>query len=191
MESKEDEKGQWHPVIYFGKTNLNGRVYEKESLSEEAVEKMRDAMDNKQFLGELGHPQGLSEQFNPSFPIVSLGNVSHVVEEVEVHSDIMFAKVRTLDTPSGKMVKALQQAMGDQSVVFRPRAIGEVIDGIVNIHQIISFDAVAVQDDSFKELQERYDEMIKTDLGRMPELPDLPEVNASFHRKNDENSTEQ
>ena len=56
MESKEDEKGQWHPVIYFGKTNLNGRVYEKESLSEEAVEKMRDAMDNKQFLGELGHP---------------------------------------------------------------------------------------------------------------------------------------
>ena len=177
-----NKEGKWYPVIYFGKTNLNGRKYEHESLSPGAIKKMREHMDNGRFLGELDHPSD-----EASFPVVTLNNASHIVESVEVHSDIMFAKIRTLDTPAGKELESLK----DYSIAFRPRAMGVINDGVVNIREIISFDAVLTETDSFKDLQDRYTEMIKTDLGRMPELPELPAVNAEFHRKNDENSTEQ
>jgi hypothetical protein len=153
---------------------------------------MREHMDNKRFAGELGHPTGLSDQFNPAFPVVSLSNVSHMVEEVEIHSDIMFAKVRVLDTPSGKIIKNLNEALDNNAVVFRPRAIGEVNSmGQVDVHELISFDAIPVDDDSFKDLQTLYTEMLKTDLKRTPDLQDLPEINATFQRKNNGSQEEQ
>lgn len=180
MESKEE--GKWRPVVYFGMTNLNGRMYDRDSFSTGAIEKMRESIDNKRFGGELG----LGHQDERG------KNVSHIVDDVEIHSNIMFAKIRTLDTPSGRILKSLQDTIGEGAIVFRPRAIGDVKDGgIVDIHEIISFDAVLSEDDAFKDQQDTYNEMTRNCIPELPELPELPEIDSTFQRKNNGDFEEQ
>lgn len=173
----KNKEGKWYPVVYFGVTNLNGRLYDRDSFSPGAIEKMRESIDNKRFWGELGHQDELGK------------NVSHIVDDIEIHSNIMFAKLRTLDTPSGRILKSLQESLGEGGIVFRPRAIGGVKDGgVVEIHEIISFDAVPSEDDAFKDQQDTYNEMMCNHIIKMTELS---EIDSSFHRKNNGNVEEQ
>ena len=173
----ENKLEGWHPVVFFNEKNLNGRIYTKDSITEDALDKMNNKIKNKQCLGELGHP----ETFD-----VSMSNISHAIEKIDVKDNIMFAKIRTLSTPNGEVLKNTIQHLGNESIVFRPRASGNVNeDGTVNIKELFSFDAINAADDSFKDMQDRYNEMLKSDLNRS-----LDEIDKSY-RKNPEAPEEQ
>ena len=156
-ENKKSIDG-WHPVIFFGKKNLNGRVYTEDSINEEAMTNMKKKINDKTAYGELGHAESSIE--------VHMNNISHAIEDVVVKNDIMFAKIKSISTLAGDKLKVLTE-LDSESIVFRPRTIGNVNeDGIVSIKKLISFDAVNAMDDSFKEMQDMYNDMLRDDLGR-------------------------
>lgn len=164
------DSGKWYPVIYFNTKNKNGRVYTQENINHDVVTGMMEKIDNGRFYGELGHPDRMD---------VSVHGISHIVDEVEIHSDIAFAKVRVLDTQqSGQTLQALIDSGCD--IVFRPRGAGTVDEhGNVDLKQIFAFDALPSNDDAFMDMQHMYDKMfaeLRTD--------DLMQLNDEFRRKN-------
>jgi hypothetical protein len=80
-----------------GTKNGNGRIYKKETLQRE-VEKYQKAITERRALGELDHPDD---------SVVNLKNCSHVMTKMWWDGDNVMGKLEVLDTPSGKILKAL------------------------------------------------------------------------------------
>ena len=83
----------------FGVENNNKRIYEeKEYLPH--LEYLKKKISENRLMGELDHP----EKFE-----VSLDKVSHVIESLDYDSKSRQIKgrVRILDTPAGKIARAL------------------------------------------------------------------------------------
>ncbi len=97
------EKNYFIEGIYMqsNKRNRNGRVYPKEVL-EKAVEKYtREQIEKDRAVGELNHPES---------PTINLDRVSHKILSLEWNGNNVIGKAKILDTPSGKIVKALMDA---------------------------------------------------------------------------------
>lgn len=174
----------WYPVIFFNEKNLNGRIYTHASINPDVINNMKDKIDKKYYMGELGHP----DMFVPlnNFSDISLSNVSHLVEEVEIHDNIMFAKIRMLDTKVVDTIVSVQ--LDTPAIVFRPRASGTINeDGTIDLKEIYSFDAVSVVDDAFKDMQDRYN-IIISKLGRLPDLTDLEGIDKAYYLECHKNS---
>ena len=77
--------------------NRNGRVYPMNTLSE-AVEKFRGMINGKRALGELNHPDHV--QINPK-------EASHLITDLWTEGNKIMGRAKILDTPNGKIVKAL------------------------------------------------------------------------------------
>ena len=78
--------------------NQNGRVYPKEILAREVEEYMKGPVKDNRAMGELDHPES---------SIINLQNVSHTVKKCWWEGDDVMGKVEILDTPAGKILKAL------------------------------------------------------------------------------------
>jgi len=80
--------------------NQNGRIYPKNVLEREVRNYQKFIIENRA-LGELDHPDS---------SVVNLKNVSHIVREAHVDSDVVYGMVEILDTPSGKILQSLVES---------------------------------------------------------------------------------
>mgnify|MGYP003654742909 CR=1 FL=1 len=77
--------------------NGNGRTYPVQVLRREMDNYQKCIQDNRA-LGELDHPED---------SVINLRNASHMVTQTWWDGDTVLGKVKILDTPSGKILKAL------------------------------------------------------------------------------------
>lgn len=84
-------------------------------------------VDDGTMLGELDHPDRLE---------VSLTNVSHVITNVELIDNGLFADIRILETPKGNILKSIIEANID--VGFEARYVNGVFATIdaINVDNI-------------------------------------------------------
>lgn len=128
-------------LIYSETPTSANRIYPLELLH-----KIADHINDQEysFYGELDHPEGKSKY------TVNLSHVSHKIYDAVVEDNELNFEVEVLNTPKGNLLRLILS-----DVVFRPRGIGSTDDnGRVNIddYQIISFDAILGQNDTFKDL---------------------------------------
>ena len=79
------------------KKNGNGRIYPCNVLRRE-MKKYEEVIKDNRGLGELDHPDD---------SVINLRNVSHMVTDVWWDGNDVMAKIKILDTPSGRVVKDL------------------------------------------------------------------------------------
>jgi hypothetical protein len=115
-------------------------MYTDECLEQMVAQFKQKVSNGVQMFGELGYPESTS--------FTSLERVSHQVENLQVEGDTLFAEIKVLDTPRGKELKTLLD-----DIVFRPRMIGHVLeDNTVRVDNLISFDAILKETDSYKDI---------------------------------------
>ena len=78
--------------------NRNGRMYPQEMLEREIKRYNEEYVTKKRAFGELGHPDG---------PTINLDRVSHMIVDLRSEGANFVGKAKILDTPNGKIVKAL------------------------------------------------------------------------------------
>ena len=84
--------------IQGNKKNKNGRVYPMEILEKEVDKYVTELVEKKRAFGELGHPDG---------PTINLDRVSHMIVGLEKDGENFIGTAKIMDTPNGKIVKAL------------------------------------------------------------------------------------
>lgn len=77
--------------------NGNGRVYTEAVLRRE-VDKYQKLVEQNRALGELDHPDAVE---------ISLERVSHKVTEIWMDGNKVMGKIKVLETPAGKTLRAL------------------------------------------------------------------------------------
>lgn len=86
------------PFLQSECVNRNGRMYPF-SIMEKEVNRYKDKYINEgRALGELGHPSG---------PTINLDRVSHKIISLEQNGNNWIGKAQILETPMGKIAKAL------------------------------------------------------------------------------------
>jgi hypothetical protein len=119
-----------------GTKNGNGRVYRKEILQRE-VENYQKAISERRSLGELDHPDD---------SVINLKNASHLVTKMWWDGDSVMGKIEVLDTPSGKILKALVHS--GVKLGISSRGLGSVKEKngetiVEDDFQLICFDMVS------------------------------------------------
>jgi len=119
-----------------GTKNGNGRIYRKETLQRE-VENYQKAIQERRALGELDHPDD---------SVVNLKNCSHLMTKMWWDGESVMGKIEVLDTPSGKILKALVKA--GVKLGISSRGLGSVNEKngetiVEDDFQLICFDMVS------------------------------------------------
>lgn len=130
------------PAAVFGIENNNGRIYEEEEYLPH-LDYLNKKIARRKLLGELDHPEGFD---------ISMGNVSHLIEKLEVDATTRTLNIQILllDTPAGKIAKALIDAGVPLSI--SSRAAGQVMENKkVVIKKIFTYDLVS--DPGFEEAE--------------------------------------
>jgi hypothetical protein len=86
------------PFLQAELKNKNGRVYPLELLVREVNRYKKEFISEKRALGELGHPDS---------PTINLDRVSHLIVELNQTGHDFMGRAKILDTPNGRIVKAL------------------------------------------------------------------------------------
>ena len=92
--------------------NGNGRVYPMRVLERE-VDNYKKLVKEKRALGELDHPES---------SIVNLANASHIVTDIWFEGKDVMGKIKVLETPAGKTLRALVE--GGCQVGISSRGLG-------------------------------------------------------------------
>ena len=119
-----------------GVPNGNGRIYTEGVLKRE-IDLYQKLVEESRALGELDHPES---------NIVNLATVSHKMTEVWMEDNDVYGKLQVLDTPSGKILRALVE--GGCKIGISSRGTGTLSEGprgsVVNEDfQLICFDMVS------------------------------------------------
>ena len=80
--------------------NGNGRIYPCNVLKKE-IQNYQSVIKDNRALGELDHPDD---------SVINLRNVSHVIVDMWWEGKDVMAKIKVLDTPSGKILKGLTES---------------------------------------------------------------------------------
>ena len=122
-------------LMYFNQITKNKRIYKKNSTN---ISELKSMSKNNTLMGEVNHPNSFE---------INLGNVSHLITNIEDYSYVLSGTIKILDTPKGRILKQLVEA---DLVVFRPRSQGIVNpNGTVSDCKIYTFDAIPVNEDAF------------------------------------------
>lgn len=78
--------------------NKNNRIYPNEIMEREVIRYTNEYILKRRAFGELGHPEG---------PSINLDRVSHLIESLTRDGSNWIGKAKILDTPNGKIVKAM------------------------------------------------------------------------------------
>jgi hypothetical protein len=117
--------------------NKNKRMYPYDVLNEN-VERLQEAIKDRRLVGELDHPTD---------SIIHFANSSHVVTKLWWDGNILMGEGEILNTPNGKVLKALIDDGVKVGISSRGVGNGKVNeDGILVIgesYKLITFDAVA------------------------------------------------
>ena len=109
--------------------NQNERVYPKDILEREIEKYMEGPIAENRAMGELDHPES---------SIINLQNVSHNIKKCWWEGDDVMGEVEILDTPAGKILKALFAA----GIV-----VGISSRGLGSVEENLNEGTLEVQDD--------------------------------------------
>ena len=84
--------------LQANKKNRNGRIYPMEVMKPEVDRYIKEYVDTHRAFGELEHPDSIN---------VNLERVSHIIEKIWQDGDYFKARAKILDTPCGRVVKAM------------------------------------------------------------------------------------
>lgn len=122
----------YEPKIFdLDMPNKNGHVYPTDVVLK-AIEEYNQKIKEGKALGNFGMPESMEQ---------NLDQVSHVVEEIHIDGDKAYAKVRTLDTPYGHIVRQLIEdgALTD----LRTTGTGMIDEnGVISDYQLLSVNFV-------------------------------------------------
>lgn len=132
MVTKNKRKGMnlKKPLMYFNYMTKNGKIYNRNSYN---FQSLKQIAQNGNMLGELEHPNTMD---------ISLSNVSHIINDIDIYRDHLIGDIKVLvGTAKGGI---LQDIIKDGiNVDFSPRMTGTVDKfGNVKINQIYTFDAI-------------------------------------------------
>jgi hypothetical protein len=117
--------------------NKNKRMYPYDVLDENVL-RLKEIIESRQLVGELDHPTD---------SIIHFANASHIVTRLWWEGQILMGEGEILNTPSGKVLKALIDDGVKIGISSRGVGNGKVNeDGILVIgesYKLITFDAVA------------------------------------------------
>lgn len=117
--------------------NKNRRKYPFEVLDEN-VQRLQEALEDRRLVGELDHPTD---------SIIHFANASHIVTKLWWDGNILMGEGEILNTPHGKVLKALLEDGVKIGISSRGVGSGKVNeDGVLVIgesYKLITFDAVA------------------------------------------------
>ena len=116
--------------------NGNGRVYSEAILARE-VQNYKKVVKEQRAVGELDHPDN---------SVVSLERVSHRVTDIWMEGPAVMGKLKVMDTPAGKTLRALVE--GGCQMGISSRGVGTVSEsgGVTTVNddfQLICFDMVS------------------------------------------------
>lgn len=123
-----------------GDANANGHAFSKSVLSR-AVEKIRPEIKSRHFLGELDHPDDITDVNR--IATVHLKDASHVITELEMDGNYVVGKFETLNTPNGAALAGLLKDNIKVGVSIRAVTEQEITYGMDNIDEITEFSLVA------------------------------------------------
>lgn len=106
--------------------NQNGRQYPTKTLDKEVNRYVKEYVNKKRALGELGHPEG---------PSVNLDRVSHMITELKRDGDNFMGKAKIMDTPYGNIVKNLIKEGTNLGVSSRGMGSVKEVDGIAEVQE--------------------------------------------------------
>lgn len=115
-----------------GVKNNNNRVYDKKNYGM-MVETLQKEITEGSVLGELEHPNSMN---------ITLENVSHKIESIEMNEDgTITGTIVLLNTPKGKIAQAIAEAAG--SLYISSRGAGSIDEsGNVTLTTIKTYDLV-------------------------------------------------
>ena len=116
--------------------NGNGRIY-SESILKREVQNYQKIVKEQRAVGELDHPES---------SVVSLERVSHRVTDIWMEGPAVMGKLKVMDTPAGKTLRALVE--GGCQMGISSRGVGTVSENAGTTHvnedfQLICFDMVS------------------------------------------------
>lgn len=128
--------------------NKNKRVYPFDVLDEN-VKRLKSLIEDRRLVGELDHPTD---------SIIHFANASHVITKIWWESNVLMGEGEILNTPHGKVLKALindgvkigMSSRGVGNGKTNENGILVISDG----YKLITFDAVA-DPSTFKAFQEK------------------------------------
>lgn len=117
-------------------TNRNKRVYPAPIMTKEVGRYIKEAVDAHRAYGELGHPDN---------PGVNMPLVSHIIESLQFDANNVIGKAKIIDTPHGKIVKAILDEGGSFGV--STRGLGSVHkqhDGTMVVQEDFTLTAIDI-----------------------------------------------
>jgi hypothetical protein len=131
----------------LGERNNNGRIYPPEAIKD-ALEKNKERINKRQFIGELDHPDNGNDIARQGTP--KLKEASHVITKVWIEGNKVYGEGETLSTPNGQILRNLildnvipgfsLRAFGNLET---KRINGESVDVVSAPLLMISYDAVS------------------------------------------------
>lgn len=103
-EAKEDgSKNLYIEGIFLQSAikNRNGRMYPEEVMDKEVARYMKESVDQKTAMGELGHPNG---------PQINLDRVSHRIVSLRKEGTDYIGKAMITNTPMGNIARGIMES---------------------------------------------------------------------------------
>lgn len=158
--------------------NKNKRMYPY-SVLDENVKRLQEAIRDRRLIGELDHPTD---------SIVHFANASHIITKLWWEGSILMGEGEILNTPHGKVLKALINDGVKIGISSRGVGNGKVNEnGILVIgesYKLITFDAVA-DPSTYSAFQEKVVSRNESVVRRQPEVLDNSAVkngSTSIHK---------
>lgn len=129
----------WYIKGIFMQSNIinrNGRLYPKDVLDEATIDYNNNWVAKRRAVGELTHPE--TTKINPD-------RISHLITEIIIDGNYYIGKAKILNTPCGKICKALLE--GGVQLAVSSRADGSIYerhDGVNVVNKGLIIKAVDV-----------------------------------------------
>lgn len=103
--------------LQTNKKNRNNRMYDRGIMENEVKRYTDEYIKRNRAYGELGHPDS---------PTINLDRVSHMIKSLKLEGNDFIGRAKIMDTPYGKIVKALMDE-GAQLAVSS-RGLGSLVE---------------------------------------------------------------
>lgn len=133
------------PVLILNKINGNGRIYTNKSANT-----IIEQFDKN--IKRIGTVFGEMENEDGGNTITDLSKVTHMVKKIYIggdHNDIVYADIEFLNVPLAELAKTM---LFEEGAVLRPKSVGYVRGGEVEIFEFITLELVRAENDPYANL---------------------------------------